>query len=196
LAGYEELNPKESGTIRPEPDEQVSPLSAYEPLELGPSDLPATEETLTSGFDLRRETQDAKLIEELAAGHTQVQAAAAAHVSVRTVYRRLQEPGFQARVRARKDELFSQSVDQAVALLPKAISAIARVVTAGEDDAVRVRAAKVAVDVATRLRALDVGGRLVELEVRLEALGAESDGANPQSPGTAGSASPTGGPHP
>jgi hypothetical protein len=135
---------------------------------------------------LRRELRDDVLVEELAVGHTQVEAAERAGVSPRTVARRLEDPKFRGRVRARRDERYAQSTDRVVALLPEAIVAFSRVLAETDDDAIRLRAAKNIVDAAGRLRALEVEGRLAEVETRLDQLREDPDVAGGQTPGTSG----------
>jgi hypothetical protein len=133
---------------------------------------------------LRRELRDDVLVKELAVGHTQVEAAERAGVSPRTVARRLEDPEFRGRVRARRDERYAQSADRIVALLPDAVAAFTRVLAETADDAIRLRAAKNIVDAAGRLRALDVEGRLTEVETRLDQLREDPDVAGGRTPDT------------
>jgi hypothetical protein len=137
-----------------------------------------------SGYQ-RRETVNAILIERLARGSTQLDAANDADVTTRTVRRRLSDPAFVAQVRRRRGELFDEATGQASVLLPEALEVLrALFLDEFASPETRLRAAKAAIDAAHTLRGEDLALRLDEIEARLSAsennqLGAEDEGSNP-----------------
>lgn len=113
-----------------------------------------------------RENADDRLIVELAAGRTAQEAAVAAGVGSRTVFRRLADPAFQERLsNARKDLLsgamqtLAESSGAAVATLVKLLDS--------EADSIRLGAARAILDAGLKLR------QAVELEERIRRLEAE-----------------------
>ena len=119
-----------------------------------------------SGGD--RSRADAALIAALAGGSTVEGAASAAGVGVATVYRRLKEPEFRARV----DDARSASIDRAVALLTAASTAavgrLMKLLTA-ESESVQLGAARSILELGAKLREhVDLAERVHVLEEQHE----------------------------
>ncbi len=106
---------------------------------------------------------DDLLVEALGKGRTQVQAAAFAGVSERTVRRRLEDPDFAARVRDARAEFTRAAAAQLGGLYEKAIGVLNDSLEDG-DGKVRLRAAQVVLKTGPEFRAHG------ELEERLLAL--------------------------
>ncbi len=87
-----------------------------------------------------REVRDDLLIDALARGATNVEAADRARVSTRTVTRRLENDAFAARVRQRRHELWDQASGATADHLTEAIATIVDVMREG-DAGQRLRAA-------------------------------------------------------
>ena len=104
-----------------------------------------------------------KLLGLLAAGRSVKDAAAGADVSERTVYRRLGNPGFQARLTAVRDELLAAALGELVGCANQAVTKL-RALLDADDERVQLQAAKALLDQALRLR------EAVRLEQRLAAV--------------------------
>ena len=118
-----------------------------------------------SGGDRTR--ADSALIAALAGGSTVEGAAATAGVGVATVYRRLKEPEFRARV----DDARSESIGRAVALLTAAsTAAVGRLMKllAAESESVQLGAARSILELGAKLREhQDLAERVRALEEQL-----------------------------
>lgn len=114
----------------------------------------------------QRRRGDEVLLGALAAGHTHAEAARIAHLTARTVRRRMADPLF----RVELDDLKRTVVQQTAALLTDAAtSAVAtlKALLASRDEWVKLRSASAILDVSIRYReALDLSERLAELEER------------------------------
>jgi hypothetical protein len=103
------------------------------------------------------------LLNALAAGRSVLQAAQAAGLSERTVYRRLASPAFQRRLAALRDELITAALGELVCCASQAVSKL-RALLEARDERVQLQAARALLDQALRLR------EAVALEQRLAAL--------------------------
>jgi hypothetical protein len=106
---------------------------------------------------------DVALAAALAAGKTVADAAAAAHVSERTAYRRLADPGFRCRV----TELRAGMVERALGRTADGMASAARTLRRllrSDSDSVRLGAARALLELGVKLR------ETVDLEQRLAAL--------------------------
>jgi molybdenum-dependent DNA-binding transcriptional regulator ModE len=108
------------------------------------------------------------LLNALAAGSSVKQAAQAAGLSERTVYRRLANTGFQQRLSAIRDELITAALGELVGCASKAVATLRGLLEA-RDERVQLQAAKVLLEQALRLReAVALEQRLAALERRAE----------------------------
>jgi transposase len=107
---------------------------------------------------------EALLITVLAKGATVAQAARQAGVSERTVYRRRQQPDFQARIQAIQDETYGRVVDVLTHAAQEGIHSLVALQDKATPPSVRRAAAHDILDLAQRLRAA------ATLEKRLAAL--------------------------
>jgi len=111
---------------------------------------------------------DEALLNALAAGTSVKQAAQAAGLSERTVYRRLANTGFQQRLAAIRDELITAALGELVGCASKAVTTL-RTLLEARDERVQLQAAKVLLEQALRLReAVALEQRLAALERRAE----------------------------
>jgi hypothetical protein len=106
---------------------------------------------------------------ELAQGKTNAEAAKAAGVSERTIYRRLAEPPFRRRVRAIRAEMLREAIGRLAALRNDAIDALAGLLK-GAKEQVRLRAAKTILDGLFRGEVCDLADQVAEVRGELEAL--------------------------
>ena len=114
-----------------------------------------------------RKNADAALIAALATGATVRDAAAAAGVAERTVYRRLEDPTFRHQVDDARAELIATAVARLGAAATKAVGKLEDLLTA-ESEAVRLGAAKAILDAALRWREhQDLTERVAALEAHL-----------------------------
>lgn len=97
----------------------------------------------------------------LATGGTTKLAAAKANVSVRTVQKWKDLPGFQARVAALREETFRRAADRASGLMGRALVTLGRML-ASANEPVRLGAAKAILAASVDLKAAVEAGRLVE----------------------------------
>ena len=103
------------------------------------------------------------LLASLAAGASVEQAAQAAGLSPRTVYRRLHDSGFQRRLQAARDELVTEALGELTGSAQDAVATLKRLLDAS-DDRVKLTAARTILEQLLRLR------ETVQLEQRLSAL--------------------------
>jgi hypothetical protein len=109
---------------------------------------------------------DDALILALAAGAKAPDAADAAGVSERTVYRRLESSDFRQRVQAVRDGLFAEACGCLAAASADAVRTLRRLLKA-KSEATRLGASRAILENVVRLReAVDVQSRLAELERR------------------------------
>jgi hypothetical protein len=112
---------------------------------------------------------DELLLGALAAGSSIEQAARAAGVSTRTVYRRLANPGFAKRLAQARDEVISHTLGELIECAGQAVATL-RVLLSSADDRVRLNAAKCTLDQLLRLReTLSLNERLRTLERAVQA---------------------------
>ena len=95
---------------------------------------------------------EALLITVLAKGATVAQAARQAGVSERTVYRRRQQPDFQARIQAIQDETYGRVVDVLTHAAQEGIHSLVALQDQATPPSVRRAAAHDILDLAQRLR--------------------------------------------
>jgi hypothetical protein len=108
------------------------------------------------------------LLTALAAGSPVDQAAKAAGLSPRTVYRRLAEPGFRGRLATARDELASEALSELAGCASEAVATLRRLLQANNEH-VQLGAARTLLDQLLRLReALALAERVATLERRLE----------------------------
>ncbi len=121
-----------------------------------------------------RRTADELLVHALASGQTDVQAAASAGVSARTVRRRRGEPAFMKRVRRARAELVSNAAGRLANSMTSAADELVNLL-ADPDPMVRLRAADKVLSHALK------AAELVSLEERvseLEGDGTDAEGAD------------------
>jgi len=110
-----------------------------------------------------RTSADETLIVLLAGGATRQQAAQSAAVSERSVYRRLEDPAFRARIEECRVDMRGRTASLLVAAGVAAVGVLVRLLRA-ESDAIKLAAAT---------RILELGGKLradLELEARVSQL--------------------------
>jgi hypothetical protein len=126
----------------------------------------------SAGRHSGRHQADEALIRVLAIGNTVRAAATAAGVSEATVYRRLRDPKFTAKLQAAKDEIVRRTVD---VLSSAGVAAVATLVSLNNDRkapaVVRLGAARTLLEIGHRYREA-AGQRAVE--ARLDALEAQA----------------------
>ena len=104
------------------------------------------------------------LLSALATGGPVEQAAAAAGLSVRTVYRRLNEPSFRSRLTAARDELIVSALGELAAVAAEAVATLQRLLSS-PDERVQLGAARTLLDQTLRLReAVLLEQRIARLE--------------------------------
>lgn len=112
---------------------------------------------------------DPELIARLAAGANVPDAAKAAGVSERTVFRRLQDPAFRREVQAVRTELLSQTVGRLVDAGTDAAVTLRQLLSARSEHA-RHAAARTILEMGPKLReAEELADRIAAIEERLEA---------------------------
>jgi len=110
-----------------------------------------------------RTSADETLVVLLAGGATRQQAAQSAGVGERTVYRRLEDPAFRARIEEARADMLARTSALLTAAGAAAAGTLVRLLRA-ESDAVKLAAA---------VRIIELGGKLrtdLELEARIAAL--------------------------
>jgi hypothetical protein len=116
----------------------------------------------------KRTRAEEPLLTALAAGSPVDQAAKAAGLSPRTVYRRLAEPGFRSRLATARDELASEALSELAGCASEAVATLRRLLQANNEH-VQLGAARTLLDQLLRLReALALAERVATLERRLE----------------------------
>ncbi len=98
-----------------------------------------------------RTRADSALVAALAGGSTVEGAAATAGVGVATVYRRLKEPEFRARVDDARSELIGRAVDLLSAAATAAVGRLMKLLTA-ESESVQLGAARSILELGAKLR--------------------------------------------
>ncbi len=112
-----------------------------------------------------RRNADAQLVAALAAGKTVEEAAARAGVSVRTVFRRLQEPAFQDAVTEARDDLVERAVADATAAMGEAVQTLRALLDPKHAATARLGAARALLELTLKLRdASELAQRLTQLE--------------------------------
>ena len=115
-----------------------------------------------------RRHADAALIAALAGGATMADAARAAGVGERTVYRRLQTPAFRARVIAARADLVERAAARLADAAGAAVTTLGELLVAGTPPAVRLGAARAVLELGLRLREQqEIEERLAALEAAL-----------------------------
>ena len=116
----------------------------------------------------KRKRAEEPLLSALAAGSPVEEAAKAAGLSPRTVYRRLAEPGFRGRLATARDELASEALSELAGCASEAVATLRRLLRANNEH-VQLGAARTLLDQLLRLReALALAERVATLERRLE----------------------------
>ena len=123
---------------------------------------------------VKRPAADDKLIGALASGATRAEAAAAAGVAPATVYRRLGDPAFKARVSEARARILDDTLSRTAELAGRAVDTLGELLTS-DSPAVRLGAARAILTTAAEF------GERAELAERLAALeavlGARKNGA-------------------
>jgi phage terminase small subunit len=112
----------------------------------------------------RRRRGDAALQLALACGNTVVQAAAKAGVSERTVYRRLNDPGFRERIEALRTDMVKRAAALLIAAMSFAAKTLVALLSTTTPAAVRRQATRDIIELSQKLREITI------LEKRLAAL--------------------------
>ena len=121
-----------------------------------------------------RKNADAALIAALAGGATVRDAAAAARVGERTVYRRLEDAEFTRRVEEARAEILTGAMGRLSAAATDAVTTLTSLLAA-ESESVRLGAARSILDAALRWREQsELAERRFRLEAWLDVLDAES----------------------
>lgn len=107
---------------------------------------------------------DDDLVIQLAAGATNVDAAKACGLSLRTVQRRLEDDTFRGRIQAARLAFTQRALDLLLSLRHKHVELIDGLATGDVKDAVRLGASKAILELGSKLRAE------VEFEQRLQAI--------------------------
>jgi hypothetical protein len=116
---------------------------------------------------------DQALVEALASGASQVDAAQAARVSTRTVRRRQKDPAFARRVRDRRLQLVEEAGGRTAALARRAVATIEACLDCNSP-AIQLRAAQLIMTLARENTGNDDDD---DLESRIARLESESDGS-------------------
>ena len=112
----------------------------------------------------RHSRGDELLLAALAHGRPVEDAAKAAAVSERTVYRRLADPAFRARLTTVRDELIAEALGELAGSASDAARTLRRLLAA-DNDHVQLRAARAILEQLLRLReAVDIAERVAKLE--------------------------------
>lgn len=124
-----------------------------------------------------RRGADASLIAALASGLTRQEAAAAAGVSERTVYRRLDDPAFVQRVKQAQDEMIEQSMGTLASMATAAANVLGELLLPDKPDSIRLGAARSIITTLLQTReAVELAADLQEIRVLVEAMN-PSEGA-------------------
>ncbi len=120
-----------------------------------------------------RAAADEILVGYLARGFTKAQAARATGVGVRTVFRRLSDPAFAARVRESRKELLDAAVGRLTAAAADAALTLAALVVpnAAVSEKTKVAASKGVIEMLSRLRStVELADEVAELRQQVEEL--------------------------
>jgi hypothetical protein len=119
-----------------------------------------------SGERLSRTSRDALLVVALANGDKQVDAAAKARMSSRTVHRRLQDPMFRQRVRDARDALIGEGSGLAAHYYRAAVETLVELANKGSEP-VRLRAATQLIEIGERAVGDNLEARIALVETRI-----------------------------
>ena len=111
-----------------------------------------------------RKKEEEPLILALACGATVEAAARQCNVSERTVYRRLKEPAFQARVQEARGEMVKRSAGMLTAAAGASVQTLLSLQKDSAPPAVRLGAARAVIELGVKVR------ELADLETRIAAL--------------------------
>ena len=124
----------------------------------------------------KRRRGDEVLVTALACGATVEGAARKAGLSVRTVYRRLDDPDFQEQLRQERAELARRTAGLLTAASLESVRTLVELQGAGLPAAARLGAARAVIGLAMKLREeADLVDRVAELERRLEQVDGAAD---------------------
>ena len=119
----------------------------------------------------RNRKGDTELVLALAYGLSPESAAEKAGLSRRTVYRRLEDPAFRARVTDLRADMVRRAAGMAAFAGPSAVKALTTLQESAASEAVRLGAARATLELGCKLReAVERTDRLAALEARLESL--------------------------
>jgi hypothetical protein len=118
-----------------------------------------------------RSNADQKLVLALSCGATVESAARQAGVCERTVYRRLKDPEFNAKLQAARQEMVERTANMLTAAAIESVKTLLRLQGAGVPYAVQLGAARSIIELGTKLR------ESAELSARVEAIEALMSGA-------------------
>ena len=112
---------------------------------------------------------DEELVIALASGDTIVKAAELCGIARKTVYRRLQEDSFQARIDAAKKAFSKRAMDRLISYREEAVEVMYRIaINEDESAGARLRAARDIIELGSQLHnELDLAERVKAIEARL-----------------------------
>ena len=110
---------------------------------------------------------DSILIEQLAIGASQTEAARAAGCTRRTVHRRLQDPEFRLEVREFRESLLDAGAGKLASSLGESIDRLKHLMTTATPDAAQVAAARAIGDLTIKFKGVEFEQRIAELERRV-----------------------------
>jgi hypothetical protein len=117
----------------------------------------------------RRKKADTGLIVSLACGASVEAAAQKADMSVRTVYRRLADPQFQAQVNEVRADMLRRAAAMLTAAGMAAIKTFTTLQESAQSESVRLGAARSIIELGCKLREMvEITERLAQLEARME----------------------------
>lgn len=123
-----------------------------------------------------RSLEDERLLQSLAFGSTVKQAAAAAGVSERTAYRRLEDPVFCAKLNGMKAEFMDRAVRMLSASSIESIKTLVSLQSQAVPERIRLGAAKATLSLGIRIREEhEISRRLESLEQMLKSLTTEAE---------------------
>ncbi len=114
-----------------------------------------------------RRKADDQLVLALACGATAETAARQAGVSTRTVYNRLSDPAFKARLRSVQADILNRTAGALTAAATESVRTLLELQKPGTPPATRLGAARAILEIGLKIR------EIVELETRLEELEAQ-----------------------
>ena len=108
---------------------------------------------------------DGALVDLLAAGRSNADAARLSGISVRTVNRRMADSDFRQRLDVRRAEMFERGAARMADLVSRSIDTLSELMEQSKSESIRLSAAKSVIDGAVRLRELiSIESRLAEME--------------------------------